>query len=140
MKIERALSRASLHFVLVLCCSLCFFSCGKVAEPQAPFIRIPEAVKDLTAAQSGYNILLTWTNPAHNIDGSTAVDLANIRIQQGGVPLVTLKAGEAGKPQSHSIPLVPGSNATRTFDLIIDTDRAKVSNVSNTVSITPVDV
>src|SRR4051794_21003507 len=113
MKIERALSRASLHFVLVLCCSLCFFSFGKVAEPQAPFIRIPEAVKDLTAAQPRDNNLHPWTNPSHNIDGPTAVDPANIRMQQGGGPLLTPKAGEAGKPQSHSIPLVPGSNATR---------------------------
>jgi hypothetical protein len=119
---------------------LCFSGCGKVGEPQAPFIRIPEAVKDLTASQVGYNIVLTWTNPAHNIDGSAAANLAHVRIRQDGAPLITLNAGEPGKPQSQTIQVAAGADTLRTFELIVDTDRGKVSNASNMASITPVEV
>src|SRR5207247_10469885 len=55
--------------------------CGKVGDPLPPFVRIPAAVRDLAVHQSGYSLVLTWTNPARNIDGSAATDLTQIRIR-----------------------------------------------------------
>lgn len=127
-------------WIFGLFCCLYFWSCGKVGDPQAPFIRIPEAVKDLTATQAGYNIVLTWTNPAHNIDGSAATNLAHVRIRSGGVLLETVEAAPAGKPQSKMIPITRGSDTVQIFDVIVDTDRGKLSNRSNIASILPVEV
>ncbi|HLH30881.1 MAG TPA: hypothetical protein VKY31_06730 [Terriglobia bacterium] len=114
--------------------------CGKVGEPKPPFIRIPEAVKDLSATQSGHDIVLSWTNPARNIDNSAATNLAHVQIRTGNAPVTTVNAGEPGKVQSVSLPVMPGSDATRTFSLVVDTRQGKVSGNSNIVSITPVEV
>jgi hypothetical protein len=114
--------------------------CGKVGDPQPPFIRIPEAVKDLAASQSGQSIVLTWTNPPRYIDGSAATNLAHVQIRSNDAPAVTVDVTEAGKAQSQVIPIAPGSSERRAFNLIVETTQGKVSKVSNSVSITPVEV
>jgi hypothetical protein len=117
---------------------LCSFpACGKVGDPQPPFIRIPEAVEDLNATQSGSNIVLTWTNPAKNIDGSPATNLARVQIRNGENAVATVNATEAGKPQSYSSSLPIGASAA--FSLIVETSKGKLSKRSNVVSITAVD-
>lgn len=115
-------------------------ACAKVGVPQPPFIRIPEEVKDLSASQSGYNIVLTWTDPARNIDLSPATDLGRFQIRSGGVSVATVDALGAGKTQSYPIPFSAGSNSVRNFEVIAETKKGKTSKISNTVSITPVDV
>ena len=115
-------------------------ACGKVGDPLPPFIRIPEAVKDLSATQAGYNIVLTWTNPPHNIDGSAATNLAHVQIRLNDAPIATLMATAAGQPQSYTIPAGPLVSGERTFTLVVDTNRGKVSNISNKAAITPVQV
>jgi fibronectin type 3 domain-containing protein len=117
---------------------LCSFSgCGKVGDPQPPFIRIPEAVEDLNASQSGSNIVLTWTNPAKNIDGSAATNLARVQIRSGENALATINVTEAGKPQSYSYSLPSGASAT--FSVIVETSKGKLSKRSNVVSIAAVE-
>jgi len=113
-------------------------SCAKVGDVQPPFVRIPEAVKDLSASQSGYSIVLTWTNPSRNIDLSEATDLAHVQILSEAEHLATMDVSGAGKPQTYSIPITRGSDMSRTFSVIVDTTRRKTSKVSNTVEITPV--
>jgi fibronectin type 3 domain-containing protein len=113
-------------------------SCAKVGDVKPPFVRIPEAVKDLTANQSGYNIVLSWTNPSHNIDLSDATDLAHVQILSEAERLATENVSGPGKPQSYSIPVTRGSDAARTYSVMIETARGKTSKVSNTVEITPV--
>jgi fibronectin type 3 domain-containing protein len=115
-------------------------ACGKVGDPQPPFIRIPEAVKDLAASQSGHNIVLSWTNPPRNIDGSAATNLAHVQIRSNDAPFATVDVTATGKPQSYPIPIAAGANATRTFSLTVDTTQGKLSMVSNSASITPVEV
>jgi hypothetical protein len=121
---------------------VCLFvaACGKVGDPKPPFIRIPEAVKDLNANQSGYNIVLSWTNPGTNIDGSAATNLAHVQIRTGNEAVATVNAGEPGKPQSYGMPVMPGSDATRRFTVIVETSQRKISKPSNVASITPVEV
>jgi hypothetical protein len=129
-----------LSFVILLL-FLILSSCGKEAAPLPPFIRIPESVKDLTVVQSGYNLILTWTNPAKNIDGSAATNLARIRVRSDSTTIATLPVTSApGKPQSHTIPLNSALDGRRTFTVIIETTQGKTSQVSNTASVTPVQV
>jgi hypothetical protein len=117
---------------------LCSFSaCGKVGDPKPPFIRIPEGVEDLNATQTGSNIVLTWTNPAKNIDGSAATNLARVQIRSGENALATINVTEAGKPQSYSYALPIGASAS--FSVIVETSKGKLSKRSNVVSITAVD-
>lgn len=129
-----------LKSIAVLVCVCCFSSCGKVGEPQAPYIRIPEAVEDLTATQSGDSIVLQWTNPARNIDGSAASNLAHVRIRRDGTPFKTVEAAQAGKPQSTAFPIETALGSRQSFTVAIDTDRGKVSNLSNPASVMPVEV
>lgn len=126
--------------ILIFLCLFCFSSCGKVGEPQAPYIRIPEPVEDLSATQSGDDIVLQWTNPARNIDGSAATNLAHVRIRRDGAPFKILEAASAGKPQSTAFPIDSAPGSTYSFTVAVDTDRGKVSNPSNTASVMPVEV
>jgi hypothetical protein len=123
-----------------LFCVLCIAACGKVGDPQAPFIRIPEAVKDLTATQAGDTVVLTWTNPSHNIDGSTATNLAHVRIRRDGTPFTMIEASRAGNPQSFAFPVETQAVAPLAFTVVIETDAGKISNPSNTASVMPVEV
>src|SRR6476469_9630588 len=79
-------------------------ACGKVGDPLPPFIRIPEAVQNLTVAQSGYDIVLSWTNPPKFIDGSLATNLSRVRIQMNGAALTVVETTGAGNPQSYVMP------------------------------------
>lgn len=116
----------------------CLVSCGKVGDPQPPFIRIPVPVEDLNAAQAGSTVVLTWTNPARNIDGSAATDLARVHIQSGERAIATINVTEPGKPQSYDVPMASGISSA--FHVVVETSRGKMSKNSNVVSITAVDV
>lgn len=120
--------------------SILLLSCAKVGDPKPPFIRIPEPVTDLNASQSGYSIVLSWTNPARNIDLSAATNLSDVQIKSGNTSVAKLNVNGAGKPQSYAIPVTPGSEAARTFSVVVETKSGKTSNVSNTVSIAPVEI
>jgi fibronectin type 3 domain-containing protein len=122
----------------VLLCLL-LTACGKEAPPLPPFIRIPEAVKDLKVAQSGHTLILTWTNPARNIDGSAATNLAHVQIRSDDRQIAILDVNAPGQPQSDSIPL-GAEDGRRTFSLLVDTTQGKTSQSSNVAAITPVDV
>ncbi len=55
-------------------------ACGKIGEPLPPLIRIPRPVADLAAQQQGRQVMLSWTLPKLNTDGSTATTLASVEI------------------------------------------------------------
>lgn len=114
--------------------------CGKVGDPLPPFIRIPEPVMDLAVRQNGYNLVLTWTNPARNIDESAATDLSRVQIRSNDSVIANVNVIAAAKPQSHSIPVELPLGGERTFTVRLETTRGKMSNVSNAVSVVPVDV
>src|SRR5262249_33782670 len=107
---------------------------------QPPFIRIPQPVKDLTVTQAGYNLVLSWTNPARYIDGSAATNLARVQIRSNGVPLTTVEVAAAGQPQSYSMPVGSVGGRERAFTVVVETAQGKLSDPSNAASATPVDV
>lgn len=55
-------------------------ACGRIGEPLPPLIRIPEPIADLTVRQQGGEVILGWTLPHLNTDGSTATTLASMEI------------------------------------------------------------
>lgn len=120
--------------------SLLLLSCAKVGEPKPPFIRIPEPVRDLKASQSGYSIVLSWTNPARNVDLSAATNLSRVQIKSGNTSVASVNVNGAGKSQSYPIPVTPGSEAARMFSVIVETKSGKISKPSNAVSIAPVEI
>jgi hypothetical protein len=114
--------------------------CGRVGDPLPPFIRVPEAVKDLTVVQNGYDIVLTWTNPPRYTDGSTATNLSRVQIRNNGASIGTVNVAAAGKPQSYAIPIGPVIAGQRAFSIVVETTQGKQSDVSNMASISPVEV
>ena len=127
--------------------SLCVFlslwllpACGREGPPLPPFIRIPESVKDLSVVQSGHDLVLTWTNPAKNIDGSAATNLAHVQIRSDGATVASLNVIAPGQPQSYAIPLGSNLSGRRAFTLLVDTTEGKTSQLSNPVSIAAVEV
>lgn len=55
-------------------------ACGRIGEPLPPLIRIPGPIVDLAARQQGAEVVLSWTLPHLNTDGSMATTLASIEI------------------------------------------------------------
>jgi len=115
-------------------------ACGKVGDIHPPFIRIPEAVTDLAVTQSGYNFVLTWTNPARYIDGSAATNLTRVQIRSNGGSLTTVEVTGAGQGQSFPIPVGSLTAEQRSYRIVIETSQGKLSEPSNTASTTPVEV
>jgi len=137
-EIGRALHlKRSALLILLFCLTP---ACGKVGDPLPPFIRIPEAVKDLAVTQNGYDLVLSWTNPPRYIDGSAATNLSLVHIRKNGETLATVKIEAAGQPQSYPTPVGPVLAGESTFSLVVETTQAKFSQVSNTASVTPVEV
>src|SRR5262245_59168113 len=130
-----SLARASCFLLLTF-----LAACGKVGPPQPPFIRIPERVKDLAVNQRGYELVLTWTNPASFVDGSAATNLARVHIRRRSEVLTTVNVTAAGQPQSYSIPVGPEMDRERTFTVVLETAQGKLSELSNLVAVTPVNV
>jgi hypothetical protein len=123
--------------IVTLCLVLLLAGCGKVGEPLPPFVRIPEAVTDLTVRQSGNDLIVTWTNPARYIDGSAATDLARVQIRSDDAIVATVEAAAPAQSQSVTIPLRDPIESPRSFTIIIETTRGRMSQVSNAVPISP---
>lgn len=54
--------------------------CAKIGDPQPPEIHIPKPAADLTAHQVSDSIVLAFTKPALNTDGSAATTLASVEV------------------------------------------------------------
>jgi hypothetical protein len=126
--------------IATLCLLLLLAGCGKVGAPLPPFIRIPERVTDLTVRQDGNNLILTWTNPATYVDSSEATDLAQIQIRENEIIVMNVQATGPGKIQTAVIPVGASLDSSRSFSVTSETTRGRVSQVSNTATITPIAV
>jgi hypothetical protein len=66
--------------VLIFVVSLLFAGCGKVADPLPPLVQIPSLVADLSAKQLGKKVILSWSVPRLNTNGSEAATLESLEI------------------------------------------------------------
>jgi hypothetical protein len=126
--------------IAALCLVLILTGCGKVGAPLPPFIRIPERVTDLAVRQDGNDLILTWTNPATYVDGSEATDLSQIQIRANDVILMEVDVTAPGKTQTIAIPVGAALDVSRSFAVTAETTQGKLSQVSNTVTISPIAV
>lgn len=114
-------------------------ACGKVGDPKPPLVRTPEPIGDFRAVQSGYKVVLTWTNPGRYVDSNPATDLAAVHIRRNGVEIATVPVNAPGQPQSYEIDVTNSLNADLTFAVQVETQRKRVSPVSN-ATVRPVEV
>ncbi len=115
-------------------------ACGKVGPPQAPIKRTPQAINDLRVSQSGHNVTLSWTNPAQYIDSNGVTDLAAVLILRNGVQISRETATAAGKPQSFTVDVTNSLGTELSFAIQVETQRGRVSTLSSSVLIRPVEV
>ncbi len=95
--------------------ALAFFlaGCGYVGEPQPPALKIPVAVKDLKAHQSGAKILLEFTVPDRTTEELTLPRIGEIEIKGGAAPEGEFSTGAwAAAARSFDSPTpAPGATA-----------------------------
>jgi fibronectin type 3 domain-containing protein len=114
--------------------------CGRVGDIHPPFIRIPQPVSDLTAQQVAYNAELSWTNPLRYVDGSNATDLATVHVLRNGVRVASVPANAAGQRQSFAMPVADALGLPLTFTIQVETQRGKLSDLSNKSPLLPAEV
>jgi len=78
------MKRLLCHALLIL-----FAGCARIADPKPPERRVPEVVTDLVARQVGEEIVLTFSIPERNTDGSPARTIRSLEIFR-----ITEDAGE----------------------------------------------
>jgi hypothetical protein len=68
--------------------------CGTPGAPQAPSLKLPDPVTDLSAERAGDRVSLTWTMPKKNTDKILIKESMQARVcrKQGGGPCVTAGA------------------------------------------------
>ena len=78
------------YYACVILLIVLAMGCGVKAPPTPPDVLVPEAVDDLRATVKEDTIVLTWSMPKENVDGSKPVDLVRFlvlrRDETGGCP------------------------------------------------------
>jgi hypothetical protein len=100
--------RAAIPFLLVL---LVLPACGRRGNPLPPRVTAPAAPGDIMAEVRGNAILVSWTRPTGNQDGSPLRDIQDFRILRGfgpmsggGIhPLVPLALVRADRPENAQV-------------------------------------
>jgi len=70
----------ALGIALLLAWLLLATGCAKIAEPLPPLVRVPIPAADLAAFQSEDSVVLTFSEPVLNTDGSPATTLHSIQV------------------------------------------------------------
>jgi predicted small lipoprotein YifL len=85
------LVRARRHRVLAVLAAALFAlpACGRKGPPLPPRPVVPAAVGNLQAEPREAGILLSWTRPTRNDDGTPLTDLLEFRLSRATVPLGT---------------------------------------------------
>ena len=123
-----------------LVCILCIFmaGCARIGDPKPPEYRVPEAVRDLEARIIGDEVVLTFSIPERNTDGSPVSNIRSLEIFR-----ITEDAGT--EPPASSTDLSEKSflnRATRVFSIptarFPEYTRGKVFVIRDSPSAAPV--
>ncbi len=83
---DRAYSRAIFCFLFSVLCFIAVVGCAAPGEPQPRRPPVPEAVKDLTARQSGDGVVLTFALPRSTIEHQPLAGAPAVEIYRGSLP------------------------------------------------------
>ncbi len=83
--LSRLLERGGEHLVrgfllLLFACPLFLTGCAKTGDPHPPVVLVPKPATDLAASQYSDQILLTFSIPIQNTNGSPAATLGSIEV------------------------------------------------------------
>lgn len=120
MKIQAA-ALAILSACGLLLCS----GCAKIAEPQPPRIRIPKPAGDLTVRQLADSVVLTFSMPEENTDGSPVTNLRSVDVYR--------LAGRPGEGQN-PVP-IPEEEFLRRASLILSIPESRLPDYRSEKSI-----
>jgi hypothetical protein len=83
-----AVRRLTKWTVILVCFFLltCLLSCGKKANPVIPVRVTPNGVENLSYQIKGESLLISWTIPVQNSDGSPLTDLKGFSVRKGEWP------------------------------------------------------
>lgn len=129
-----------MRFPLLFLLALILTACGKVGDPQPPFIRIPESAADFGVEQVAYELRFRWTNPSRNLDQSSADDLERALIRADDEVIAELDVVGPGDPQSFVLPARNLVGVSRPYSVFFGTAGGRFSDPSPAVSLTVVEV
>ena len=74
-------------FLTVAVAAVFLPACGKKANPVVPTAIFPKSIDDLAYRIQGSSLVLTWTPPKFNTDGSPLADLKGYQLNRGDFPV-----------------------------------------------------
>ena len=136
--VERAWKQAAL--AAALAGGIALTGCGLPAAPSPPSLKLPNPVRNLAAARTGNQVLLTWTMPNRDTDkvllkGNIAVRVC--RRQSPSAPCATvgglqLRPGANGDFTETLPPaLIQGHPRVLTYFVELDNKRGRSAGLSN---------
>ncbi len=87
-------------------------ACGRKGSPLPPLLVVPAAVGNLRAEPGVNSIILSWTRPDRNVDGSRLTDLQGFRILRAVGGAVGTAPAEAGFSPLATVQAEQPENAT----------------------------
>ena len=114
--------------------------CGKVGDPLAPFLSIPESAETFTVEQAGYELYFAWTNPSRNVDQSASVDLDRAVIRENLSVVVDVVVSGPGEGQSAVLPVRDLVGSILEYTIHFETTRGRVSAPSPQVRVMVIEV
>jgi hypothetical protein len=119
---------------------LALLSCGKVADPLPPVVRIPEPVADFQVSQVGYQLQFVWTNPSRNVDATLSNQLTQAVIRSDGEIVLEVPVSGPGQRQGAELDsrLLVGSSPNFSIQIQSGSDRLSASSSLAPITITPV--
>ena len=80
---NRASRRRVCFFFIALSIFLLWVACGKKGPPVSLDRIVPEVIRDLQASVRNERVILQWSFPRENTDGSDLVDLVGFKVLRG---------------------------------------------------------
>ncbi len=127
-----------------LAAALVMTGCGTPGAPQAPSLKLPDPVTDLSAERTGDQVTLTWTMPKKNTDKLLIKESVQARVcrKEGSGPCVTAGAVLTLGPGAdgvfaETLPAALASGAPRplTYFVELKNRRGRSAGLSNDAEI-----
>ena len=90
-EILQGMKRSTKLLIVFFCisCTTPFSSCGKKGDPSAPVTVVPKKINDLKAHPQERAVVLSWSIPEENTDGSQLLDLKGFKVLRNETDIKT---------------------------------------------------